>query len=278
LEIVTTRQNRRRVQVGGALLEPTNERRMIIFRSMAFEDGARNMEQVSRIVAQLSTRVSTPLSIVGLGLQEIGSMIAAETSKAGSSLFQRTAKAVLQGSDTIAEVVPGLIQKLNRQLLRVENAFGELQTYEPQKAASAPPAKISAKAVLQEVLGEFPESGAGRLDMDLPDGETSVYADTFQLAFMIEAITAHLMKVTVPDSRIDVTLKEEGKQFRFSFTGSLSQETASSESRKLKHARVLAFFSITEQTIRQFARQHGGEYWKDDSVPGVTKLGFTISG
>ena len=73
LEVVTKGNKTLRVHVGGSVLEAAANRRMIIFRDMSFEIRMKDIESTAMVLADAARRVSPPLSIVALGLQELRS-------------------------------------------------------------------------------------------------------------------------------------------------------------------------------------------------------------
>ena len=258
LEITARDGQRLRVQVGGSDLGSTTDRRMIIFRDLSVPESRARLESASRIATDLAARVSTPLSIAGMQLEELRSLLPLERADLSRALLGLGSK--------VDRLNPDAIDRIYHQFLRIEQALGEWQCMDAVVVdqSTRPKRRTNVTCLLTEMLEEFSESDRSRIQLSISPEDLVIELDAFALVFAMQSIIAYLLRIAPREQKVAVSLGLKPAALRIIFQAPVSSAPGLGAG-ELSRTRSREQVAKAESFIMRFAENSGGTYHRTET-------------
>jgi PAS domain S-box-containing protein len=257
----------RRVLVGVSVIDASDNRRMITLRDISLVERAQQLEDFARLYADVARQTKTPLLLASAALEELRSL---KLSSKPFSLFG--------ARNPLEQALPDLVDEILGQLQRVDLAYDEIQLRAINDSSSLyRPVRLCLNHFLADVIHDLPESLERRIKSSLPPDQIYITGDLYQLTFVIQTMTLHLLRLSPPKQNVTITVEatEQTVETRgeAQFSGDPTEYLSKQD---LTSAKALVDISLRRPILEQFLKNHGGLYDKPEFSPGSIRTRFSL--
>ncbi|GAX60653.1 sensory signal transduction histidine kinase [Candidatus Scalindua japonica] len=209
-------------------------KKVFIAKDLTQHKRLEKMALLDKMYQEIATQTKTPLSLVFRWLKKIKSK---------------------------NELDLEMLEKAIRQLHKVELTYDRLALYnydEKKGGFSHDKIRIEISEVIDIVMDELPVAEKNLIKYEKKQ-MPSMYGDIFQLSFCLKTILSYLLRYVPEDEKILVNIFNKNNMIKLHING-FYPELSNAE-----YSRTLAEMALGEEIVKDFIKQHDGEYKQEKS-------------
>jgi len=240
-EVVFRRKDGEPINVilsGSQLQDPFTDK-VFFATDLSLRDRLRELEHMGKLFNEIAIQTKTPLSLVFSWLRRINKEVT------NTNLID-------------------LIEKITRQLRKVELSFDRLALYD-KKEGIIPYEEflINISEVLDRVIDQFPKAEAKKVVIDKDKSIPYLRGDIFQLSFCLKTILSYLFRFLPEEERILLRVSAAPEQLILDISGFFpgpSDVKSSDIAMESQISQTLTEMALGEEILQTFIGNHKGYY------------------
>ncbi|HYA13931.1 MAG TPA: PAS domain-containing protein, partial [Syntrophales bacterium] len=168
--------------------------------------------------------------------------------------------------NAITGLAPDLVEKIRKQLRRVEMTFDQFALY--GRSIELPPEKIPLEVseILANLEDQLPRSEYEKISIEVSPPKLMLRGDPFQILLCLQSILSYLMRYVPEDKKISLRVGPDGNNLTFVISGFWPKPDTD------RHlSRTLFEMALGKKAIDQLMANHGGEF---DYIPDNSRITF----